>query len=262
VINPAWWQTVWFKWMIAFIITGLLGIIVINYNRKKTFALKQQLKVQEEMQKERERISRDLHDNIGAYSTAMIANTEYLEQAVTDKESKAKVAYLKDNAKNILSTIRETIWLLNSKNLTVSGFTDGFINYCTNILRNYDGIEIEFKEEIIQNNPLPPSTAINLLRILQEVIQNIVKHAGANKIECMIIAGEILQIKITDNGKGFPANHLSRLRHGAHGPGIHRALLYPFPQELVRFVRHGPVGGEGSRPMEEFHAKALAAGED
>ena len=62
------------------------------------------------MQKERERISRDLHDNIGAYSSAMIANTDYLEQAVSDNESKEKVLYLKENARNILNTIRETIW--------------------------------------------------------------------------------------------------------------------------------------------------------
>ena len=185
-INHAWWQTAWFKWIIGLFVFGLLGIAIWIYNKRKLFKLNQQLVLQQEMEKERERISRDLHDNIGAYSTAMIANADSLEQMNKVTESREKISYLKENARNILSTIRETIWLLNSKNLTVSGFTEGFINYCTNILRNYDGLEIEFTENIIQNKSLSPSAALNLLRILQEVIQNIIKHAHASKIHCFI----------------------------------------------------------------------------
>jgi signal transduction histidine kinase len=117
--------------------------------------------------------------------------------------------YLKENARNILSSIRETIWLLNSKNLTVSGFTEGFINYCTNILRNFEGIEIEFREDIVYNKNLSPAVAINLLRILQEVIQNTVKHAKATKINCFIENNEQLTIIITDNGKGFDISERS-----------------------------------------------------
>jgi hypothetical protein len=185
-INPAWWQTSWFKWMGGLVTMGLMFMGMLMYNRRKTFVLQQQLHLQHEMQKERERISRDLHDNIGAYSSAMIASTEYLEQTVSGQVGKEKVFYLKENARHILSTIRETIWLLNSNNLTVSGFTEGFINYCTNILRHYEGIEIEFKEDIRQNKNLSPEVAMNLLRILQEAVQNIVKHAKASKINCFI----------------------------------------------------------------------------
>ena len=177
--------------------------------------------LQQEMEKERERISRDLHDNIGAYSTAMIANADSLEQMNKVTESREKISHLKENARNILSTIRETIWLLNSKNLTVSGFTEGFINYCSNILRNYDGLEIEFTENIIQNKSLSPSTALNLLRTLQEVIQNIIKHAHANKIHCYIRCDGPLVINISDNGKGFDpieksyGNGLENMKHRA-----------------------------------------------
>ena len=208
-IHPAWWQTGWFKWVAGLVVIILLGAGAWYYYRRRTLKLRQQLLLQQEMQKERERISRDLHDNIGAYSSAMIANTDYLEQAVSDNESKEKVLYLKENARNILNTIRETIWLLNSKNLTISGFTEGFINYCTNILRNYEGIEIEFREDIVQNKNLSPAVAINLLRILQETIQNTVKHAKATKINCFMKSDELLTIIITDNGKGFDTTERS-----------------------------------------------------
>jgi signal transduction histidine kinase len=205
-IHPAWWQTTWFKILAAMAALGIMFGSFWFYARRKTERLEQQLLLQQEMQKERERISRDLHDNIGAYSTAMIANTEMLEPAMKDDENKEKLRHLKDNARSILSTIRETIWLLNSKNLNVRGFTDGFMNYCTNILRNYEGLEIEFSDKILSNKELSPVIAINLLRILQEQIQNIVKHSGATLISCNITCDEELSITISDNGKGFDPN--------------------------------------------------------
>jgi signal transduction histidine kinase len=136
----------------------------------------------------------------------MIANTELLEPLIKEDENKEKLRQLKHNARNILNTIRETIWLLNSKNLNARGFTDGFMNYCTNILRNYEGIEIEFTDQIMHNKELSPVIAINLLRILQEQIQNIVKHSGASMIRCNITCDEYLTITVSDNGVGFDLN--------------------------------------------------------
>lgn len=202
-IKQAWWQNEWIKWGL-----GLTAIIIIGFgfwlwNRRKANKLRLELNMQMEMQKERDRISRDLHDNIGAYSSALIANADDIEIAADGLETKQKVVLLKENARNIMVSIRETIWLLNSKNLTISGFSEGFMNYCTNILRNFEGIDIEFTEEILVNHELLPAEAINLLRILQEVIQNIVKHANATKINCSVKSENELTIVISDNGKGF-----------------------------------------------------------
>jgi signal transduction histidine kinase len=202
-IKQAWWQNEWIKWGL-----GLAGILIIGFgiwlwNRRKANKLRMELNMQLEMQKERDRISRDLHDNIGAYSTALIANADDIEIAADGAETKQKVELLKENARNIMVSIRETIWLLNSKNLSITGFTEGFMNYCTNILRNFEGIEIEFNEEILSNYELLPAEAINLLRILQEIIQNIVKHANATKINCSVKSENELTFVISDNGKGF-----------------------------------------------------------
>jgi signal transduction histidine kinase len=68
--------------------------------------------------------------------------------------------------------------------------------------------------------------AINLLRILQEQIQNIVKHAGATMINCHITCDEELSITISDNGKGFDpdrgyaGNGLSNMKFRAHEIGF------------------------------------------
>lgn len=202
-IQPAWWQIEAIKWGLGFVGILLISFGIWIWNSRKTAQYKLQLSLQLEMQKERDRISRDLHDNIGSYSSALIANADDIEQTSNDSESKEKIVLLKENARNILVSIRETIWLLNSKNLTVSGFTEGFMNYCNNILRNFEGIDVEFNEEILQNRELSPHVAINLMRILQEFIQNTVKHAKASKIYFSIHSDEMLSVLISDNGTGF-----------------------------------------------------------
>jgi signal transduction histidine kinase len=203
VIQPAWWQTNLFRWSMGIFILGFAGSGAWYYNKVKTKELKHQFEMEVQMQKERERISRDLHDHIGAYSTALIANADALEQQLDDEKALKTVSYLKENSKNILTTLRETIWLLNTNNLTVKRFFEGFITYSTNILRNHDGIEIEFTDAITNNVQLQPAKAIHLLRILQEAIQNIVKHSQATHIACVLTCDKQLTITISDNGKGF-----------------------------------------------------------
>jgi signal transduction histidine kinase len=205
VINPAWWQTGLFRWATVIALLSVFGFGAWYFNKIKTSKLKHQLHVEQEMQKERERISRDLHDHIGAYSTALIANADSLDQRVEDEKLRATVLRLKENSRYVLSALRETIWVLNTKNLTVTGFYEGFINYSTNILRNHEGIEIEFKDEIFRNAQLHPAIAIQLLRILQEVVQNTIKHARASKVSCIFCCNRKIMITISDNGQGYAA---------------------------------------------------------
>jgi signal transduction histidine kinase len=223
-----------------------MGIVIIcfggfaawYYNKIKTEELKRQLELGIQMQKERERISRDLHDHIGAYSTALIANADTLEQQITDEKTLKTVFYLKENSKNILATLRETIWLLNSNNLNIKRFYEGFINYSSNILRNHEGIEIEYFDTIVSNVQLQPAKAIHLLRILQEVIQNIVKHAQANRIEFSLTCDAQLTISISDNGKGFNPNLVKK------GNGLHN--IQQRAEEINFTLSIKSITGEGT----------------
>lgn len=230
-IHPALWQTAMFKWAVGILIMAAFGFGAWYFNKIKTQELLRQLQLEQEMQRERERISRDLHDHIGAYSTALLANADSLEQQVQGDKMRATVSYLKENSRHILSALRETIWLLNTRNLTVSGFYEGFINYSSNILRNHEGIEIEFHDDIVRNVQLQPTTAIQLLRILQEVIQNIIKHAHAGKIRCELTCSTELRIVVADDGRGFmpdtttPGNGLRNMRERAAEAGFRLDLI-------------------------------------
>lgn len=192
------------------------SLLFVLFERKKLqhrLALQNQLqqeqklaeeKIYTEKEKERQRISRDLHDNMGAYTTALLSN---LHQLKNENVSPEIIAKMQSNAQQILNSLRETIWVLNSKEVSVSDLSDIFKNYCFKLLQSFDGISFETKEEIINNQLIPSTTAIHLYKILQESFQNIIKHAEATSIICTIKSDKKIELSITDNGKGFNTNN-------------------------------------------------------
>lgn len=168
-------------------------------NRKYRKKL-QAIQLQEQLEFERQRISRDLHDNMGAYTSALLANVDKLKNIQGNTKELAKI---QNNAEHILNSLRETIWVLNNKEIYIADFSDEFKTYCFNVLKNFDYIEFESIENIKNNCLLNASDAINLNKILQEALQNIIKHSNANKIIFTVDCNTELIITIKDNGIGF-----------------------------------------------------------
>jgi signal transduction histidine kinase len=226
-VNRPLWQR-W--WAIVLYSVGLIlsiGFIVQYINRKKQAKLLQKLALQKELENERQRISRDLHDNMGAYTSALIANVQHLKLttgASTDVEN------MQSNAEQILASLRETIWVLNNKEISVQEFSDGFKNYCFKILKNFEDISFNATENIESNVMLKAATAIHLNKILQEAVQNIIKHANATQLNYTIKSNKKIQITIQDNGKGFDqytankGNGLENMQWRAKEVGIEIAI--------------------------------------
>lgn len=168
-------------------------------NRKYRKKL-QAIQLQEQLEFERQRISRDLHDNMGAYTSALLANVDKLKNIQGNTKELDKI---QNNAEHILNSLRETIWVLNNKEIYIADFSDEFKTYCFNVLKNFDYIEFESIENIKNNCLLKASDAINLNKILQEALQNIIKHSNANKIIFTVDCNTELIITIKDNGIGF-----------------------------------------------------------
>jgi signal transduction histidine kinase len=192
---------------------GLLSLLVFQYQKRQK--LKQQLLLQEEKynkekektaailqaeETERQRISRDLHDNMGAYTSALLAN---VEEAKTAQGETALNQKMQANAESILSNLRETIWVLNNKEVDTQTMSDTFKNYCFGVLRNFEQIDFVANENLVRNEKMPASVQVNLQKILQEIVQNTIKHGKATKIEYKISDEPQLTIELKDNGVGF-----------------------------------------------------------
>lgn len=203
-------------YIIGFAVLFLLVTgITIFYYQKKQGRLKQTQEIEkvklvfEAEEKERTRIAQDLHDNMGAYATSILAQIDHLETDQHRIESQ-RIKDLRHDAENIMSTLRETIWILKTKTITVSGFLNLIKSYTYKQLKTNLNINVLYEEDIRAEKILSPSTSLNLFRIVQEITQNIIKHASASEVSILIKSADTLLIRISDNGSGFDMNHAIR----------------------------------------------------
>ncbi|MDP3930401.1 MAG: tetratricopeptide repeat protein [Bacteroidota bacterium] len=205
---------------------GLVLIIVIVVliirNRKQTtdkLWLEAKLKEEafkreanERLQNEKERISRDLHDNVGGQLAYVLYSIDGFN---TDNQVKraALSQNINESIKQVIGNLRETIWAINDESILISDFSDKFKVYVRSMFRNSE-VNINFKENIESNLPLNSLLGLNLYRICQEIINNAFKYAQASEIDIQITAKENIKVEISDNGIGIDLASLSTVGFG------------------------------------------------
>ncbi len=200
-------------WFIVFTLL-LAGLFLYNYvneiNKKKYIKRLNQLRVKHQLENERKRISRDLHDNIGAYVTSLISKIDKLKTSINENSYNNKEISCEDvrlDAEHILALLRQTIWILEKKDTNIIALYDNFKSYARKFLQTNE-IKIIFEEEIENNRKFDATTGSGIFRIIQEALQNIYKHAHANKVEINVISKNKIIIYIKDNGRGFNPDNL------------------------------------------------------
>jgi signal transduction histidine kinase len=200
-VSPPWWQTWWFRILAAVVLISTIILLVHQYNRGKYLQKIRELQTSQQIQLERERISRDLHDNLGAYASAISSDIDQITGSTAVE--KRVFDNLKENASEIMNNLRNTIWALNKENITVTGISDRFKNYIQKIQPAYPDKKMFIQEHIDTNHSLSPVIALNIFRIMQEAVHNALKHSGADHIIIDISSHSFVQVYVADNGRGF-----------------------------------------------------------
>lgn len=206
IITPPWWQTWWFRSCGAIVIVGVVGF---SFNRRlKT--VKKEKKSQEEFtrqlisaqEEERKRIAGELHDSLGQ-NLLVIKNKAML--GLKKKDNKLLFNEISDLSSSTLQEVREISYNLHPYQLERLGLTKAIESITERALKSTN---IIFKDEIdIIDKIFSPEAEINIYRIIQECVNNIIKHSGATEAQ-LIIKKEHdgVLITISDNGKGFDVN--------------------------------------------------------
>lgn len=207
IIHAPWWQTWWFKMSVAIIVIAAISLLVVQYNYKRYIQKIRALESLHQVQTERERISRELHDNIGAQLSFISSNIDWVIDRhgglIKEKEIQ-QMKTINATAKNVMMNLRETIWALNKEEITLQEFSDKLKAYIQSILQLQPTLNFETEERIKKNWLFTPTETLNIFRTCQEVINNVIKHAEATVIKLFIYSDESsFQIRIEDNGKGF-----------------------------------------------------------
>jgi signal transduction histidine kinase len=197
-------------WFLTFLAISFISAIIaaIYYlQRRKYHKQMQALEILTRVKSERERISRDLHDNVGAQITYLITSMDWATKQLPEGNAPLveRFSNLRSNAQNMMSSIRDTIWALNKDEIMVQDFADRLKQYIIYQIRDISSIELSYFENIESNHLMASNTVLNLFRIGQEATQNIIKHSNAHVITVSIICNldNVLLLAIGDDGKGF-----------------------------------------------------------
>lgn len=215
IISPPWWQTWWFRLAMLLLLILIVTYIVQQYNRKKFAKKIQELETQNKIQQEKERISRDLHDHLGVQANAILYNTELLKE--TQQNSSSIIDDLHDTAKEMMLSLRETIWAMKKPDISAVDLWFRVINFSKQMSRHYTRVYFSTEGDPPKNAVLLSVKALNLLMLIQEAVNNAVKHANAKNIFIQsVLLSNSWQITVEDDGAGFDLN-TARQKKDANG---------------------------------------------
>lgn len=192
----------------------IILIVFVIYTRKqkiKKVLLETSLKEEslkrfesEKLQKEKERISRDLHDNVGGQLSYILYSLDGIDNTDTTKRNEIKTNINK-SVRSVIQNLRETIWAINDESIKINDLSDKLKVYSRSMFKN-SNTKIIFSENIQTEILLNSLVGLNLYRICQEIINNAFKYSNATELKISIISQEKISITIADNGKGFDLN--------------------------------------------------------
>jgi signal transduction histidine kinase/ligand-binding sensor domain-containing protein len=204
IINPPFWKTWWFITGMILLAIAILAYLFNRYNKNKYQKKLAVLEAEHKIQLERERISRDLHDSIGAYANAVLYNTELLQRENDINEKNVLMNDLKFASKDIITSLRETVWALKKDNYTAEECLLRIKNFIQALARYYPHIQFKAEGETSAEKILHHTKALHVVRIVQEAITNAIKHAAANNISLSSKQHEDKwELTVVDDGKGF-----------------------------------------------------------
>ncbi len=211
-IKPPYWATLWFISISVFVGAGLLYLIITYLVRRK---IKRRLVVFEQEQallKERNRISTDLHDDIGAELSNIVILSRIAGSKIKSHSDPGEyIAKIDHSANEVISKMNGIIWSLNPVNDNLLNLTDYIRKYTNDFLElnNLQGNVVI--NGVARKINVKALTRRNVFLIVKEALHNVVKHSGASQVDLVIdVQDTSFELSITDNGKGFNTDEEKR----------------------------------------------------
>jgi signal transduction histidine kinase len=205
-------------WQHGWVQISLLSVAVVAvFTCLQLFArLTVQSKSQSLLNRERVRIARDIHDEVGARLTELALEGEVIQTKLPAESAVLpRLQALCEKARAVSGAMDEVVWVVNPHRDTLRDF----INYACKYTRRFLGsTSIRCRLDVEQNLPeivfeLPIRRT--LLLAVKEALNNAVKHSGADILFLRIHArGRAVFVVIEDNGKGFDLGSADPLRNG------------------------------------------------
>jgi ligand-binding sensor domain-containing protein/two-component sensor histidine kinase len=192
IISPPFWKTWWFISLVVMVIATILYAL---YRSR----IQQLLR----MQKMRNTISRNLHDEIGSTLTSINILSNVSKQAMDKEPGQAKEMLQKiaEQSKTIQQNMSDIVWAIRSDNDKAENLLVRMREYAAETLEPMQ-IKTTISSGALPDKNVSPEIKKELLLIYKEAVNNIAKHAGSTLVEIRLLKNQnFLELEISDNGQ-------------------------------------------------------------
>ena len=219
LVKPHVYQTWWWRGALALVVVGGASGLARYVTRRRMQRAMQLLEQRHAIEKERGRIAKDIHDDLGSSLTRIMMLGERAEEGLArNEEVGTHVRKIVSSARSTVQAMDEIVWAVNPNNDTLEGLVEYLTHYADEFFEN---TEVSCRLEIPVELPacvLPAEFRHDLFLIVKEAFHNVLKHSKATKMRvCVAATSTTLEIQLEDNGEGFEPG---AARNGRRGNGL------------------------------------------
>jgi signal transduction histidine kinase len=188
--------------MLVFAVTVTITRSIAQRRLKSRVA---QLEYERSLENERQRIAREMHDDVGAGLTQI----GFLSEGARRHASKQvpidhELQRISDKVRDLVTSVSEMVWSLNKENNSLESL---LVKMREQSAEQLEAAGIDFVAKLpafIPSNTMSSQTTHNVLMVIKEAINNTIKHSGGSKLTMeIVINNQQLLISLHDNGKGL-----------------------------------------------------------
>lgn len=179
----------------------------------KVMGYEKELDILKAQQEERNRISADMHDELGSELTVIRLMSEIAKNKMKE-QAPPEIDKISDSANEVLNKMNTIIWSMNSSNDSLENLIYYIRSYAVEYFEN---TSIQCKVNVpaqIQQHILPGDKRHNIFLSVKEALNNILKHSNATELKIDITLDHRLLIQIADNGKGINKDKIRQFGNG------------------------------------------------
>lgn len=200
-VEPRFMQTIWFPFSL---VSAFIALVWWRFRwQHRVLAARETAS----LERERARIARDLHDDLGTNLTGIALQADIALRKLHDPSAlETQLNHMARTSRALVDQMREIVWAANPQCDTL----ESFIRYIGQFAENFLGAaalrcRLDFPD-VPQTLELRAEVRHALFLVVKEALHNIVKHAAASEVRlCVKVDGESLILEIEDNGRGSPA---------------------------------------------------------
>jgi len=204
-LKPHLWQTWWLQSIVSFSLLGLAGGTGLYITRRRMQRKLELVEQRHAIEKERGRIAKDIHDDLGSSLTRIMMLGERAEEGLDRRENVGvHLNKIVSSARQTVQSLDEIVWAVDPENDSLQGLLDYITHYADEF---FEDTNIRCRLDMPIDAPplsLKAEARHDLFLVAKEAFHNILKHANATEVHVRVrLLNGSLELLISDNGTGF-----------------------------------------------------------